>query len=67
MTRKTDNGAFTVKEFCAWAGIGRTTFYALVASGRLRVRKLGKKKTLILAREAVEWLESLPSDGTGPR
>ncbi len=54
-----DRVAITVKEFCDWARISRSTFYNLVASGQLSTRKVGNR-TLVLCSEAVRWLESLP-------
>ncbi len=41
-----DRGAFTIPEFCAWARIGRTKVYELIAAGELPIVKIGKK-TLI--------------------
>lgn len=54
-----DRGAFDVNGFCAWAGIGRTTFYKEVNEGRLSIRKLGKK-TVVVRTEAERWLNALP-------
>ena len=53
--------AMTIKEFCEKARIGRTTTYRLIRSGRLKVRKMGKKKVLILARDYRAFIESLPA------
>ena len=53
-------GAISVKEFCAWASIGRTAAYEEIANGRLRVRKAGRR-TLIPINEAQRWLDALPS------
>jgi len=52
-------GALSVNAFCAWAGIGRSKFYAEVRAGRIRVRKLGKR-TLITMSDAQAWLDGLP-------
>ena len=57
-------GAFTVNEFCHWAKIGRTKFYSEVSSGRLVVRKAGRK-SLVSVKDAEAWLNSLPS-ASGP-
>lgn len=51
-------GAFSVNEFCNWAGIGRTAAYAEMKAGRLQARKFGRR-TLIFKSEAERWLLSL--------
>jgi hypothetical protein len=51
------DGAFTVPQFRAWASIGNTKVYAEVASGRLKITKVGGK-TLILKADARTWLAS---------
>ncbi|GLQ39757.1 hypothetical protein GCM10007908_33770 [Rhizobium albus] len=53
-------GALTVKEFCRWAGIGRSTFYKHVAEHRLVARKLGRKTVVLLA-DAEAFLKNLPA------
>lgn len=53
-------GAFSVRDFCQWAGIGRTAFYEELKTGRLAAKKFGKR-TLIPIAEAHRWLEGLPS------
>lgn len=53
--------ALTVADFCSHYSICRTTFYAEVKAGRLRVLKAGKR-TLIAASEAQRWLDNLPSN-----
>jgi len=63
-----DKLAFSILELCRSVGIGRTTAYEEIRSGRLKVIKVGKR-TLITAEELQRWLESLPhfqpgSDGT---
>ena len=50
----------TVNDVCASHGIGRTTFYAEVAAGRLRAVKLGSK-TAVLSEDAEAWRRSLPT------
>ena len=52
-------GAFSVRDFCQWAGIGRTAFYEELKTGRLTAKKFGKR-TLIPIAEAHRWLEGLP-------
>lgn len=53
-------GALSVEEFCQRHHIGRTTFYAEVAAGRIRPVKAGRR-TLVPVRECERWLASLPA------
>lgn len=55
-----DRAAMSVKDFCHWAGIGRTTAYEQIAMGRLPVRKVGRRSIILLA-DARRWLDALPS------
>ncbi|NBB51203.1 helix-turn-helix domain-containing protein [Rhizobium sp. CRIBSB] len=48
----------TVDEFCETCSIGRTSFYAGVQSGHIKVLKFGKR-TLIPASEVQAFLERL--------
>jgi excisionase family DNA binding protein len=57
--------AFTIPEACDASGLGRTSIYALISSGRLRARKHGKR-TLILRKDLLAFLEGLP-DLTPPQ
>ena len=62
--------AFDITSFCHRYGLGRTRTYDEIKSGRLRVRKCGRK-TLIAEDDAEQWLASLPStlwnvDGGAP-
>ncbi len=52
----------SVNDFCQWAGIGRTAFYAELKSGRLVARKFGRR-TIVPMSEAEKWLDSLPVAG----
>ena len=52
--------AYAVNEFCRMYSIGRTFFYAEIASGRLRTKKAGSK-TLVLAKDAETWANTLPN------
>ncbi|HEX4407374.1 MAG TPA: helix-turn-helix domain-containing protein [Xanthobacteraceae bacterium] len=51
--------AYTIRQACSLAGIGRTTIYAEIKSGRLRARKIGRR-TLILSDELMDYLRRLP-------
>jgi len=51
--------AMTIKEFSAWARLGRTSIYNHARAGRLKLRKIGDK-TVILRADAEAWLRSLP-------
>jgi excisionase family DNA binding protein len=52
-------GAFSIKQFCEWAGIGRSKVYALLATKQLSAKKIGRRT--VITREAAEcWLRSLP-------
>ncbi len=57
-----DNGmskaALSVEDFCKSYGIGRTTAYEEINSGRLRAVKAGRR-TLIPEQSADDWLKSL--------
>lgn len=50
--------SYTVRDFCAAVGIGRSKFYELVHDGKLRPVKLGAK-TLVTAAEAERFISSL--------
>lgn len=54
------SGVFSVNDFCQWARIGRTAFYAELKAGRLIARKFGRR-TIIPVSEAEKWLDSLPA------
>jgi hypothetical protein len=56
-------GVLSVNDFCQWAGIGRTAFYAELKAGRLAARKFGRR-TIIPISEAEKWLDSLPVVGS---
>jgi excisionase family DNA binding protein len=49
----------SVSECCEALAIGRTKFYQLVASGKITVRKIGKK-TLVPITEVRQWAAQLP-------
>jgi excisionase family DNA binding protein len=58
-----DKRAYSVSEFCQCFGIGRTTAYWEIKSGRLKVAKLGKR-TLIPIDNANAWLRNLTAAAT---
>jgi hypothetical protein len=51
--------AYTVEDFAASTGLGRTRLYAAIKAKQLRARKYGKR-TIILAEDGREFLASLP-------
>lgn len=54
--------AITIDQFCETFAIGRSRTYAEIREGRLKVRKVGRR-TVILLRDANDWLENLPAGG----
>ena len=54
---KTERLAYSVAEFCHMSGIGRTFFYKLVASGRIKTVKPGGRR-LVPAEAVREFLSS---------
>lgn len=52
--------AYTIKEFIALAGVGRSFVYEAIAEGRLKAAKAGRK-TLIRDEAARAWLGALPA------
>lgn len=59
MNINSSKGAFSVEEFLHWASIGRTKFYDEVKSGRLKLRKIGRKSVITIS-DAHDWLDNLP-------
>jgi hypothetical protein len=51
--------AYTVAEFCAAHGVGKSLVFEEIAAGRLRTKKAGRR-TLILAKDAAAWVDALP-------
>jgi len=52
--------AYTIKEFVALAGVGRSFVYEAIAEGHLKAVKAGRK-TLIREEDARAWLDTLPT------
>jgi excisionase family DNA binding protein len=59
MPRDTYKLAMSIAEFARLAGVGRSTLYNEIKSGRLKVRKAGRR-SLILREEGLAWLATLP-------
>jgi excisionase family DNA binding protein len=57
--------ALSIDEACARSGVGRTTIYDMINTGKLIARKCGRR-TLILADDLQRCLESLPPVKTKP-
>jgi excisionase family DNA binding protein len=51
---RAERRAYDIPEFCEAYRIGRTTAYAEIAAGRLRARKVGRRR-LIGVNDAEEW------------
>jgi excisionase family DNA binding protein len=60
MIMSVEKRAFSVDEFCARYGVGRTTAYEEIKAKRLQVVKAGKR-TLVTADAAESWLKNLPT------
>lgn len=58
-TREPHQGALSIRDFCRWAGLGRTAVYEEIGAGRLQPKKCGRR-TIIPRAEAERWLASLP-------
>jgi len=53
--------ALSVKQFCERTNIGQTKTYQLIGQGKLRTRKVGRHR-IILVSDALDLLRSLPSE-----
>ena len=51
--------AFSIPDLVAAANISRSMLYEEIKSGKLRVRKVGRR-TIVLYEDAESWLRSLP-------
>ena len=52
--------AFTINELATEIGIGRSKIYLLMAEGKLKARKIGKR-TIFLAEDVQAYLSNLPT------
>jgi excisionase family DNA binding protein len=53
--------AYSVAEAVKVTGIGRTTLYAAIKSGRLQTRKIGRRR-IVIADQLRAWLEAAHDD-----
>jgi excisionase family DNA binding protein len=58
--------AQSIEDFCDRYGIGRTTVYEEIRSGRLKAVKVGRR-TLVPEEAGKDWLRSLPAAGESLR
>ncbi|GAA0648394.1 hypothetical protein GCM10009424_25960 [Sphingomonas ursincola] len=56
MTNQPQKLAYSIREACAASSLGRTTIYAHIAAGRLRVVRVGGR-TLIPAEELQAFIK----------
>jgi excisionase family DNA binding protein len=52
--------SYSIAEARSVTGLGRTTLYEAIRSGKLRARKHGRR-TLILRSDLADWLATLPT------
>ena len=57
--------AYSIPEFAQRNGIGRSTVYEEIKSGRLRALKVGNR-TIITDEHGAEWRAALPELKTSP-
>jgi excisionase family DNA binding protein len=50
---------YSIDEFCADLGIGRTKAYEEIKAGRLKARKLGRR-TIVLHKDREAYADALP-------
>ncbi|MCR6671496.1 AlpA family transcriptional regulator [Devosia ginsengisoli] len=51
--------AYSVPDVLKMIGISRTTFYQLVKSGEIKVRKVGTR-SIVLSKDLEAWVQQLP-------
>jgi excisionase family DNA binding protein len=54
MSEVTVRPAYTVDDFCAEFGIGKSKFYEEIRTGRLRAYKLGDR-TMVAGEDGIAW------------
>ena len=62
--------SYTIDELVTATGIGRTSTFKDIKEGRLRAKKHGRRKTIILAEEVEAYLSGLRDAGgrtAGPK
>lgn len=52
--------AMSIQDAVALSGIGRTSLFAAIKAGELKVKKYGRR-TLVLTEDLKAWIDSLPS------
>ena len=52
--------SYSVQEAAEVTGVGRSLLYEEIAAGHLVARKVGSKRTVILAADLEAWLNALP-------
>lgn len=57
--KSTEKLSYSINEACAAIGIGRTKLYEMIASKKLKVRKLGDR-TLIRRPDLQRFVDKLP-------
>jgi excisionase family DNA binding protein len=50
----------SLTEFAAYAGICRTLVYEQIKSGRLKARRVTRRRVVILKEDAEDFMRSLP-------
>ncbi len=55
--------AISIADAVRMAGIGRTSLYAAIASGKLKTRKYGRR-TLVETQALRNFIEALPESGS---
>lgn len=53
-------GAFSLDEFADWSGICKTLVRQKIKEGRLIARQITRRRVVILARDAQDFMNSLP-------
>ena len=54
--------AFSLADAASAIGVGKSTLHELIATGKLRVRKLGRR-SLVLREDLEAYVQSLPLSG----